>query len=221
MAEKLATLAATLERNPEVAGVFSDAALIDDRGTPQPGALWSDIHFGPREMRQFKRDQTFFLTRRPLVTGACFAFRSSLSDAFKPIPSEFVHDGWNAMCLSTRGKLQPISEKLISYRIHGTQQLGLKGVSKREALQRDKDARVLFHRDAAKRYRLAAAKLAQTPAARFSARYAEAKANYMDRRVALLGKGRLSRIFQGLMILPGHFRFSWGPVSYLRDLLHG
>ncbi len=221
MPRKLEVLSQTLEADPTSVGAFSDAELMDEDGAPEPGTLWSTVHFGPRERRQFERGQTFFLTRRPLVTGACFIFRASLAYVFTPIPAEHVHDGWMALCLSTRGQLRAVPDKLIRYRLHNTQQLGIRGVSKREALQRSREARVRFHREGAERYRLAASKLAGIAGAARSARYAAAKAVYMEKRACLLERGRLPRVVRGLSILPGHFHFAWGPVSYVRDLLHG
>ncbi len=218
---KLEALTAAMRDSPDLAGVFSDAFLLNEGGVPRGGTLWNLIHFHKREARLFARDQTFFLTRRPLVTGACFLFRADLRGVFTPIPSEWVHDMWIALCLSTRGGLHPLGEKLIGYRLHSTQQLGVRGLSKAEALRKSKEARVRYQLAGAASYAQAAAKLDQLGADPRSIRYARAKAAHMARRAEILKGGRAARLVYGLPLLRGHFRFGWGPVSYLRDCFHG
>ncbi len=221
MPSKLEALTGALAEDPSLVGVFSNAALLDESGARRGETLWDSIYFRAREARLFARDQTFFLTRRPLVTGACFLFRTELRDVFTPIPTEWVHDGWIALCLSTRGPLRALGENLIGYRLHTTQQLGVRGISKREALRRGKEARVRFQLESAARHRMAADKLATLGGNAKSIRFARAKAAYMERRARVLAGGRARRILSGLPLLPGHFQFALGPVSYLRDFLHG
>jgi glycosyltransferase involved in cell wall biosynthesis len=218
--EKLRTMADILEREPEVAGVFSDAALIDDNGARMGGTLWGSVRFAAREQRAFHADQAFFLIHRPAVTGAAFLFRSRFVNDILPIAPEWVHDAWIALILASLSKLKPVPALLISYRLHASQQLGVKTISKRAALRKGKQDRIAFHRSNALQLSLMADKLATLPVHQKTAKYARAKARYMNKRATLLEGGRLPRIFQGMAVLRGHFRFGWGLVSYFRDLLH-
>jgi hypothetical protein len=52
------------------------------------------------------------------------AFRSRFRDLLLPIPREWVHDAWIALLISVVAGCVPVSEQLIRYRQHGSQQLG-------------------------------------------------------------------------------------------------
>lgn len=218
---KLEVLTAVMGIRPSLVGVFSDADLLDERGEELDGSLWNSIQFKTQDARAFARDQTLFLLQRPLVTGACFLFRSNLRDVFSPIPHEWTHDMWIALCLSTCGSLCALNDKLIAYRLHNTQQLGIRTLTKAEALRRSKEERLLFQTATADRLFQAADKLQRLGATLPSIRYSRRKAAYMKRRAHVLKGSRVSRIVSGLQLLGGHFQFGLGLVSYLRDFLHG
>ncbi len=50
--DKLEWVARVLESEPDVAGVFSDALLIDENSRPMPGTLWQRLQVTPRDARR-------------------------------------------------------------------------------------------------------------------------------------------------------------------------
>ncbi len=217
---KLEAMGAVLEHEPDVAGVFSDATLIDQDGALTGGTLWRSIRFSGREQRRFERDPVLFLVRGSVVTGATLVLRSHFLKDILPIPPEWVHDGWIAFVLASLAKLKMVPEPLISYRLHASQQLGIQRTTRRAALGTRKKERVAFYHARARELSLMADKLATLPVSQQIAKHARAKARYMAQRVALMEGRRLPRIVKGAALLPGHFRFGLGLVSYLRDFLH-
>ncbi len=220
MPEKLEKTAAALREAPDAAAVFSNARLIDDDSNLLPSTLWERAEFAPRERAVFAEDQNFFLIQRSAVTGATVVFRSSFLRGLVPFPPEWIHDEWLALMLSAVSKLKPVDEFLISYRLHTSQQIGLKKVTRRDAIRYGQAQRVAYQRRIARRLLIAADRLEPLPGTAKSVRYARRRAAYMEKRAVLLEGSRLSRIFTGVPALPGHFRHGSGLISYFRDLLH-
>ena len=220
MPEKLERMSSILEREPKVAGVFSNATLIDDSGNNVEGTLWGLSEFSLEHEREFAEDPVFFLIHRPLVTGAAFVFRSSFVREVVPIPPELIHDEWCALILATLASIQPINQFLISYRIHTAQQVGFRKTSVREAVRLQKQERVARLSLSARKLSLMADRIEQYPWTRKSIRYARTKASYLNRRAAILSGARYLRLVRGVPLLKGHFRFSSHVISYFRDLLH-
>lgn len=122
---KLEVLARTLNQQPEMGYVFSDAELIDADAAPIGRGLWETFGF-TSVLSQFTPEaQVRALLRRSLVTGATMAFRSRLKTAILPISPYFVHDSWIVLAASCVGEYGiPLPERLIRYRQHGAQQMG-------------------------------------------------------------------------------------------------
>jgi glycosyltransferase involved in cell wall biosynthesis len=126
--QKLAALEKTLKEHPEAGYVFSDAELIDERGTPLRTTLWESIRFRGAVLRNFSQTkQVAILLRRNAATGATMAFRSSLNSMVLPISSHFVHDYWISLLASSVASYGvPVAEPLIQYRQHDGQQIGVR-----------------------------------------------------------------------------------------------
>ena len=123
--DKLARMAAVLEREPAIAGVFSNAQLIDDNGQPVPGDLWQRFGFSPARQRRFDRSTAALqLIRRDTVTGATLLLRSCWLPRLLPIPPAWVHDGWIALLLASMAELRALPLCPMSYRLHAAQQVG-------------------------------------------------------------------------------------------------
>ena len=218
--EKLEIMAKLLERKPDIAGAFSDAVLIGEGDHALDASLWDSINFRTQEQKAFAADPVSFMLRTRVVTGAAFLFRARFVNQVTPIPQEWVHDAWIALILACLSRIEPVPEKLLRYRLHHAQQLGLRTVPKRVALQKGKPERVAFYRREAGIWSRAAEKLATLQGCEAYTRYAQTKAEYMRKRAALLEGNRLARIFKGATVLPGHFRHAQGVISYMRDFLH-
>jgi len=129
---KLMRLSGVLEKDGSVGGVFSDADLIDDKGTPI-GKRLGEIHAFP-----FSKSSTFdrsaairLLLKHDIVTGATLMFRASAREAIGSIPAPWIHDGWIAWMLVLYSRLMFVAEPLVSYRVHSGQQLGVGRIGRR------------------------------------------------------------------------------------------
>jgi glycosyltransferase involved in cell wall biosynthesis len=126
---KLATIERRFEADPDVGVGLSNADLIDDDGAQLRGDLWS------RGLLKRKRHQALSGLRRydlllglPVTTGATMAFRSRFKALALPIPTEcptFIHDRWIAVLIAAVARIAIIDEKLLAYRLHRRQQLGI------------------------------------------------------------------------------------------------
>ena len=127
--QKLAVIEAAFAADPGLGAVLTNADLIDKDGARLPGDLWAKCRFN--EVRQGilegpgRFDLLFGL---PFATGATMAFRSHFRPLLLPFPSgspTFIHDRWTAILIAAVGRIAIIRDKLIAYRLHGGQQLGV------------------------------------------------------------------------------------------------
>jgi glycosyltransferase involved in cell wall biosynthesis len=126
--------------NSNAGGIFTNGLLMDDDSKLTGGSLWGENSFGGREAGFGEdgdcEDARAALLRNNMVTGATVMFRSSQRDKILPFPSEWVHDGWLAWMLVLRSRLRAVSEPLIHYRVHQSQQVGVPGQSVKARLRR-------------------------------------------------------------------------------------
>ncbi len=52
------------------------------------------------------------------------AFRAEFKELILPIPDQWMHDAWFALCISAVSRGFPLSEPLVRYRQHSSQQIG-------------------------------------------------------------------------------------------------
>jgi len=123
---KLQRITDEFSKSSAIGGVFSNASLIDENGNLLKGDLWSSVKFKKKEQREAMKGEIFkTLLKHNVVTGATMAFRSEYKNILLPIPKNCIHDEWSALLLSVFSKIVPISDKLICYRIHLNQQIGV------------------------------------------------------------------------------------------------
>ena len=114
-------------------GVFSDANFIDGNNIELDGSLFEKLNF-----KQYIKNSDLYpnlyatLCLSPnFVTGATMAIKKEAKKYILPFyTSEGIyHDAYIAIKLASIDKLDYIDEKLISYRIHSTQQIGINNES--------------------------------------------------------------------------------------------
>jgi hypothetical protein len=125
-AGKLAAIEDALEEDAGASAVFTDADLIDDASRSTGYGLWDTIGFS-RELRRRVAggDAVPQLLVGNVVTGATMAFRSGYRDLVLPIPEGWVQDAWIGLLLAAAGRLLPLDQPLIRYRVHAAQQIGV------------------------------------------------------------------------------------------------
>jgi hypothetical protein len=113
--------------HPEAGLLFSDAEVVTEDLRPAGYSLWEKLGLKRGELQSIGIGRGFqSLLQGATVTGATMAFRSDFRRLLLPIPRELpiIHDAWIALLIAAVAKVLPISERLISYRQHGSQQVG-------------------------------------------------------------------------------------------------
>ena len=219
--EKLALMSAALEAEAGLAGVFSNARLIDESGRLLPNDLWHKAGFTAERQRKFRKELApYDLIGHDTVTGAAFMFRSSFVPQVLPISSEWIHDGWIALILASLAELRPIPEYLMSYRLHTSQQVGVRQVPWYNHLSTRKRDALLSHQHLARRFMVMAGRLEVLGIDTKITTELRRRAAYLERRAAALSQTPLSRILPVLRLFPDYFRYHNGVISLLRDLFH-
>ena len=72
-------------------------------------------------------------------------FRSVISfQAVIPIPPEWVHDAWIALLIATQAQLRALPARLVSYRLHSAQQIGIKPAGWHHPLNEERHRAIAF-----------------------------------------------------------------------------
>lgn len=223
--QKLDVCVRALEADSDVAGVFSNAELIDERGAALPGSLWGRVGFDRAAQKEFAQDGAVYLARRDTVTGAAFVFRAKYADLVLPPPVEWVHDGWIAYLLASLARVSAVPEALMAYRLHASQQVGATVVPLHAHLRTERQAALQFHQAMARRFALLTERLSTLkaqgavvdPAA---LEEAHRKRKFEQTRSAMLESTPIQRILPGIARLADYARYEKGLLSLLRDLTY-
>jgi glycosyltransferase involved in cell wall biosynthesis len=127
--KKIARMMVEFEKDSSVGQVFTDAELVDEHLEVLGQNLW-EFTF-PEDRRRVVEEDSLFsvLLKFNVVTGATQAFRTEHRSLFFPIPDYkpyLIHDGWIALIISMIAKSVCVEERLIKYRQHDGQMLGIK-----------------------------------------------------------------------------------------------
>lgn len=130
--EKLAVMVDRMEREPDALLAFSDAVLIDADGHRIGGSRWRVAGFGERHQAVMADDPFGVLLSRQVVSGCTAAIRKELLPAVLPFPEgihpalgDIMYDRWISLVAAAAGRTLPVPERLVSYRIHDGQQVGI------------------------------------------------------------------------------------------------
>lgn len=135
--EKISTIAALFESDPDATLVFTDAVLVDEQAQELGPSLFSELQISRQEEWALSHGQAFeVLCRRNVITGATTAFRRSLLDAALPFPASYLHDEWLGFIAAATGKVVKFPDLTIKYRQHGKNVIGVKKLTAIETLKR-------------------------------------------------------------------------------------
>jgi glycosyltransferase involved in cell wall biosynthesis len=124
---KVQRLASVLEADLAAAGAFSDSGLLDETGARLAGSLWRTLRFNAAEQASVASGHGMgVLLRRNVVAGHALAFRRDRLDALLPFPDIYHADWWLALGLLADGGLLPLAERLVDYRLHQRNAVGLR-----------------------------------------------------------------------------------------------
>lgn len=130
--KKLRLLAQGLERRPDAKMAFSDARLIDADGEVIGRSRWRVAGFAAGNVQLVSLDPFGQLLSHQAVSGCTLAIRSDILRVLLPFPPEIhpalprmMYDRWISLVASAAGPVVTVSEKLVDYRIHPGQQIGI------------------------------------------------------------------------------------------------
>lgn len=106
--------------------VFGDAQLIDSSGAPLGHSLFDALSLSSYERSGIIAHPVDVLIKRNIVTGATAAFSRTVFEKATSFPSGWVHDEWLAMVAALTGEKFAVTESLIGYRQHASNQIGVK-----------------------------------------------------------------------------------------------
>ena len=106
--------------------VFGDAQLINESGEPLGHSLFEALALSNSERTGIVSRPVDVLIKRNIVTGATAAFSRSVFEKASPFPAGWVHDEWLAMVAALIGERFAVTESLIGYRQHSSNQIGVK-----------------------------------------------------------------------------------------------
>lgn len=128
-ADKLARFCAEFAARPDLLALHCNAELIDADGRRLPGDLFGSLGIGPALLQRMHRGRALdVLLQRNMITGAAMGIRREILAVALPLPdAPWVHDAWLGTLAAIMGDVDSLPERLIGYRIHSSNQLGLGG----------------------------------------------------------------------------------------------
>lgn len=220
---KLESIEAAFVEFPDLGVLFSDANLIDERGVSLRRTLWESVGFTKRVRDAVKGGKGFdALLLGNFVTGATLAFRSDWNNLLFPIPPGWVHDHWIALLLSAVSRIDFVDEPLINYRIHPSQERGVRERNLYDLWQRFENLQGGSYCDAALLREELADHLRRFDPERFARQIAKCDAMTIHlKRRAALPPSRLSRIpmIMREILNRNYFLHAFGLKSVLRDIV--
>jgi len=111
---------------PDLALLFTDARLVDGTGADLGPSLFGALEASEADLDGIRHGDAFgILLRRNLVTGATVVFRRSLLDVAVPFDRAWVHDEWLAIIAASVARVDWLPDRLVDYRQHGRNQIGV------------------------------------------------------------------------------------------------
>lgn len=130
--EKIDVLSDRMRRHPEALLAFSDAVLIDESGRRLSRSRWRVAGFGVSQWAAMEQDPLGQMLARQVVSGCTAAIRKELLPALLPFPAGLhpamgmmMYDRWISLIAAAAGTPVTIPERLVEYRIHAGQQIGI------------------------------------------------------------------------------------------------
>lgn len=127
--DKVEKILSVFDENKKAEGVFSNADFIDDNNNTiyDNLTLWDFVCFFENENSNPDNLLKLLIYKGNYLTGATLCIKKEVKLFSIPFKTgdDFIHDEWLAFQLANRKTLYYSTEKLISYRIHSNQQLGV------------------------------------------------------------------------------------------------
>ena len=199
---------------------IGDAQLVNSSCEPLGHSLFEALSLSSEERAGIVSHPVDVLIKRNIVTGATAAFSRSVFDKAAPFPAGWVHDEWLAMVAALSGVQFAVTESLIGYRQHDSNQIGVKKntlstrMAKLRAEGAERNARLLARiTSLSERASELGASTSALSLIASSVKLQEARSAYPRNR-AIRWVPVLGQVLTGR-----YFRVSNGPRDVLRDLV--
>jgi hypothetical protein len=208
---------------------------MDEQSRVRGTGLFEGLGFAPSLQAQFRRGDTIrVLCVGNVVPGATLAIDRRYLDLVLPVPNGWIHDAWLGIVVACVADVRMLDERLIGYRLHTAQQIGVPaGMTRLDHLRRrsqfvrrmKKHERDALH-DQSDHYRQALRRVdehrdAFPPRPRALA-YVEGKARHFDLRARMPTVRpfrRRARLVVEELKARRYHQFSNGWVSVAKDVL--
>lgn len=124
---KAETILKVFDKNEKALLVFSNGELVDQNLNLLNCDMWKSVGVTTAMLEENMWFE--YMLNRCIVTGAAMAFKRELFSEDEKIPSSWLHDGWLTWKAVARGGLVPCQDKLILYRQHGNNVVGMSSVT--------------------------------------------------------------------------------------------
>lgn len=127
MSNKAYEMIKCFEINPTALLIFSDGELVDENLELLNCSMWKSVGISSDMLKE--NDWFDYMLNRCFVTGAAMAFKRNLFSKNENIPQAWLHDGWLAWKAVSQGGLIPCDKRLILYRQHKNNVVGMNNVT--------------------------------------------------------------------------------------------
>lgn len=126
--EKISVLASSFERDRAATLIVSDAEVVDESLRSLGYSMWNAMGFSPRERSEVRRGRAFaILLRHNFVAATVAAIRRAALERCLPFPRlHSAHDYWLGLILSAAQGMRIEERLLSSYRVHGSNLIGIR-----------------------------------------------------------------------------------------------
>lgn len=221
-AGKIERMAREFERRPDLDLLHTDARLVDAEGADLGCALFEALEITDAERQALHAGGGFdVLLRRNVVTGAAAAVRRDAVRRASPFPAHWVHDEWIAIVAAITGRIDCLEERLIDYRQHGSNQIGVP-LHNRPCAQRTVESRHQFMRRVEVRLATVSEQLARNGVAARPTHHAALQARLRHARVRAHLPARLPARVRTVLVEAlrgGYHRYGFGLRSIAADVL--
>ena len=122
--DKAANILDVFEKNPSAMLVFSDGDLIDSDNVSLNCTIWESVGITDIMLTECKWFD--YMLPKHIVTGATMAIKKELIEDIEYVPEGFIHDEWFALKAAIKNAMFACPEKLIRYRQHTSNVIGMK-----------------------------------------------------------------------------------------------
>jgi glycosyltransferase involved in cell wall biosynthesis len=127
-APKVERMLEVFARSPETGAVLCNGDVVDEERRALGYDLWRAVGFDAREQSAVRAGEAVRVFMRHVVAaGTTLAFRGDFKPLLLPFPElRSAHDAWVAFMIAAVSRFEILDEPLIEYRLHDTNQFGLK-----------------------------------------------------------------------------------------------